>query len=448
MRLTRFILGFSVSAFLGLGGCSLNAVDDVDDSEFMEQVGEASQALTTSVMSTNSALSMLSATNGKKIIEVNGVFHAVYTHKTANGSIIRYERSTDGVNWFGYSDVNTLDTDNATSPAIAVTPNGTVGIVYIKNTTSGFGGGSGDVYFRRRNSWGTWDPAIQVTSDGSATGARMPSIVANGTTMHASWVKQPRVRYASFPMTITTPLLTAETVNPLLHNAGESYLPALMVGPGPSNSTAVRLAWLEKRPGTAQNGYQNKAGTLIAERTSAGWLSSTQPPITEDVWGWYSSFTPVTLAAAVNPVTGDSYVLSSYDFDAGSPVTKIWYDNMVNTPTTYQMHTYTNSGAYVGDIVARTDNCVSKFRILFTPSNAGYGTAYYRTASWTAAGLSWLHPSVALPGVARAGGALLSSLPIPNTNQSRFFYGLYEQDNASYELHVPYDDITTPEPCE
>lgn len=430
MRASWPRLWWCAPAFLSLTGCALEAVDEADE---LEAVAEAAQALSTYSVASYASTG-LDPTNGKKVVYAGGVLHAVY----AVGGAVKYVSSNDGITWT--APVN-IDTNSAINPALAVASDGTIGIVYVRNASSG----AGNIFYAYKlpTPNASWQ-AAQITPDGSSAGSRTPSIATRNNRMYVAWVKQPRVRYASFSANMSDPPGTAEIVNPTVTTYLESYLPAVMVGPGPSGTTSIRVAFYEKLPPDAQG--IKYIPMHIAERGASGWPA----PVETIPANWAFSVATATVSADVNPTTGDAYVLSSVLIDGVSQSTWLTYENTLTPGYNFQ-HTTLNNSATVSDVIARTEGCQSRFRVVLSTPYNGHGQTSYRTGTWTGSGgITWLHPTVALSGSRRAVGALMGSEGIPNTSQSRFFYGLHEEKlgPSSYELGLDVDEQQTPAPCQ
>lgn len=433
MRLTpRLALRTSFLALASiLSACT--ATSTADDEEV---VLEASSALSTSVIATyaSGAATAVEATNGKKVVFAGGTFHAVFSA----GGVVRYTSSSDGITW---SASQIVDATNAQHPTIAVAADGTVGVAYAR----GFSGGAGSVHYARRPAGGSWQTPVLVTSDGNSTSSRNPSIVADGNTMHLAWARGARIHYASFPASQSASLAAAEGVNSPLALGVTASLPAVMVGPGPSGTRVIRVAFFENIGPSAGN-----PGTVwfhIGERGPTSWPY----PIYFDAADYTSTATVVSSSIDVNPSTGDSYAAGSSIID-GAGRTFLVRENTLTPGASFVYHEILPTSAAQISVAARTEQCQSRFRVMVSTPWNGYGTAWVRKGTWTSGSSpTWIDPApVSLPAPSRAATALLTSKTIPGTGQSRTYHGVFEQvlGAGNYEYRNAFDVIDTPESCE
>lgn len=427
-------MGLGITMFATLSGCALEA-DDPQWDNADEIVGEAAQALTTSQLTTNMG-AMTGPTNGKKMVYGANAFHAVLNYPTAAGSTVTYERSADGVNWYGSYSVSA---ENAVNPAVAVTSTGVVGVVYIKNASNGIG----EVWFRRRNPTGSgyWEPAILVAGDGSAQGGRTPAIVAVGNHMHIVWERNNEIRYVSLNVSsYASTAVTSAMVNGT--TSAIRSLPTIMAGPGLNNSQNVRVAWYELRPPV--NGIRTTY-VMAADQTPSGAL---QTPTIVSSFDTTATFTAVSLAADADPTTGDAYILGSYIANSAK-TTRIWRNNMPSGSTAHMMHLFSSANAFAGDIIARSDSCESKLRIAYsgtTYPNPGY----YITGTWsTGPSPTWQHAAVGMGNYITVQSAMLQLVPTGNPLQMRDVVASYQQPVSNfYEMVAAHEIVPTPGLCD
>ena len=413
---------------LALSGCVDQTPDLEDDDEL---VGETADALTTSQITSYSA-SSFELPNGKKVVIVGNVLHAVFR----SSGTIKYTSSTDGVTWTAPV---TVDSTPARDPSIAVATDGTVMVAYVRNPISF----AGTIHIARRPPLSlVFDPPFAITSTADANTSKNPSLVANGTTLHLAWSRATEIKYASFPSTQTSALAAAENVYTTPGSA--VYQAAMMVGPGPSGSIA-RIAFVETRPITPNPPHAPSGGLnlIIRERGVSTWSQ-----VYFDSGTFFSSMQLGSVSADVNPATGDAYVAVSRTID-GAPWTALIHENTQTAGNAFSYNLLYPTTAPLVSVAARTEGCQSRFRVVNSTPFSGHGTADYRTGAWTGGALTWIEGApVSLPGTSRGGTSLLQSIPIPSSLSSRFFRGTYEEDvGATYSLRDAYDIAPTPIPC-
>jgi hypothetical protein len=424
----------SVSAFiaplalvsLALSGCSFEAAFQEGD----EPVAEASQALSTSQLATYST-SPLEVPNGKKIVLVGGVLHAAYR----SGPVVQYTSSTDGITWTAPL---TVDSTSSQNPTIAVANDGTVFVAYVRNGV----GGVGDLYLAKKTG-ASFGAPFQVTSNTDDDTSRTPSIVASGNTFYLAWARATAVKYVSFPSSQATSLPSAELVRTPTGDA--AYQPAIMVGPGPSG-LIIRVALVEHRPATVLPLPPGPAGytLFIQERGVSTWAQ-----MGTDSADYASSGQLVSVSADANPSTGDSYVAVSRTVD-GVSSTAFIRENMLTPGYSSAFSQLFTTTAPLVSVAARTEGCQSRFRIVSSTPTSSFGAATYRTGTWTSgAAPTWIDAApVSLPGTSRTGTALLQSVAIPGTLNSRYFYGTYEDRlGLAFRIFDAYDTAPTGIPC-
>lgn len=420
MRHSLFLLACLASASLALTGC----VDPSPGESDEDDVAEASEAVLGNSQIASYATSPVEVPNGKKIVVVNGVLHAAFR----SGSLVQYSSSTDGATW---SAPVTVDATSGGNPTIAVGSDDIVMIGYVGSPSSGVG----SIRIARGVS-GVFTP-FAATSNADDDGSKTPSIVASGTTFHLSWSKGTSLKYVSFPSSQTSSLASAENV---YTTAGtNTFQPAVLVGPKSGGGSIIRVAFIEDAVAPTRLNF------ITYERSGAG------------VWGQvyfdsgsYSTSRQVgSVSVDANPSTGDAYMVVSRTID-GVASTILVRDNTLVSGFDYNTHMLYASSAPLVSVAARTEGCVSKFRIVTSSPSTGHGAASFRTGTWTGGGApTWLDAApIALTGTDRTGTALLQSIQIPNSGSSRFFIGTYEERvGLTFRLRDEYDTVPTPAPC-
>jgi hypothetical protein len=409
-------------ALVSLNGCALDPAGSGG-----EPLGEAEEALSTSTVASyaQSGGRARSATNGKKMVHAGGALHAVY----AVGSTIRYTSSTDGVTWTPPVD---LDSTACRHPTIAVASDGPVGVAYVRS----FSGTTGPIYYRSRSPRGVWSAPIRVVADGYGVGIT-PSIAVDGTTMYLTWASS-WIYHATFPASLGASLPTAELVTSGTGCATTvAALPSIAVSSG-----AVRIATLEVDtpdpgcPGVVESYVR------LSQRSGSSW---TYPA---DLSSSTTAIIPSSLSMDAAP-TGGVYYIGASQGSAGSARTTLY--RVSGSPSAPTVATYSLAAeATHVSVAARTQDCLSKVRALWSPV-ASFGATTYRTATWSGAAPSWLEGApVSVSGAGRAGTALIASKPLPGAARARYFHGYFEEGlgGASHAVKDAYDTAMAPPRCD
>lgn len=421
------IIGIAV--VLGLSACTGES-DSRDDGVDDERVGEAEQPITINGVQSYTQVGgeAASPTNGKKVVVSGGRVHAVYA---VNGAL-KYTSSLDGVSWSAPVD---LDATGASAPTIAADSLGRIGVAYVKVV-----GIFSYIYYTHKPSGGSWSTPLAVTTDSTV---RQPSMVADGTTIHITYVAPPFVRYISFPSSTPPSSAGPEYVTGILGNVvfDDSY-PAVAVAAGPGGTRRVRVALIQKwdEPGA------HRIGVWFAERGGAssfnelGVWSSTN----ETYSGTGQAY---SLSMDANPTTGDFYIGASF---AGTSTarTYLYHHNTFSAaaPVRYQLSTTASTVS----MAAATQDCVNKMRLQWSPAT-NYNATQYRTATWASgASPTWIEAApVALATYGFASTSMLASLVLAGTTTRRQFHSFHDTWNGgnSFTLQIGHDSGPNPAPC-
>jgi hypothetical protein len=422
------IIGLSI--VLGLSACNAES-DSQQGAQGDEQVGQAGEALTIGGVQSYTQVGgeAGSPTNGKKVVVSGGRIHAVYSV----GGAVKYTSSLDGVSWS--APVN-LDAAGASAPTIAADSAGRLGVAYIKTI-----GIYSYIYYTHKPSGGSWSSPIQVTTDSLV---REPSMVADGTTIHLTYVVPPFVHYISFASGSPPSSAPPEYVTGILGNSvfNDSY-PAVAVSAGPGGSRRVRVAMIKRQdaPGS------HTIGVWYTERGSASdfgelglWAATSQT--------YSGTGNAYSLSMDANPTTGDFYIAASFDA-TGSPRTYLYHDNTFSASPTVQFQLAAT--ANMVSMAAARQDCVNKMRVQWSPAT-NYNATQFRTATWASgAAPTWLDAApVPLATFGFASTSLLSSLVLAGTTTRRLFHSFHDISNggSSFTLQVGYDTGPNPAPCD
>ncbi len=411
-------------AFLvSLTGCVVDAVDHAEQG--VEPVAEEAQAFVASPVASYSATGgdALLDTNGKKIVIAGGRVHAVW----AVGGVVKYSSSADGVSWDAPFNV---DSSASRTPTIAASSDGRIGIAYIKN----YGTTNGEVYYRSLIGYpASWSTPVRVVSNYQGVG-NTPSMAASGTTMYLAWANG-WIYHAAFNANLTASLPTGEIVSA---GTGCATLTASHPSIAVSGST-VRIAQFEDEVGDPWCPSPAITRIRLSERGAGTWST------------WYDFATSSAVShnsLSMDANAGTFYIASSSGSGLSASTDMYRVSGSLSSPSFAQQN-LTTYQTYVS-VAAKTQDCQNKVRVMWSRRIA-YQTTSYRTATWGGVAPSWIEGApVTLSAAGRAGTAMLNTLNLANTNQTRYFYGLFDETTggSNFILKDAYDTVTTPAPCE
>jgi hypothetical protein len=403
-----------------------------------EPLGQRHEALSLTTVSdyTNTASTVLTNVNGRKTVEAINGLHTVW----ARGGTIYYSTSVDGITW---SAPQVVDATTAAMPAISAASDGTVGIVYVRNTSTL---GIGSIYYKSRSPSGVWTAAFRVTADTWSQNGTSPSLAIHHNDVHVTWAFGSTAKYTSFPLTQTAASGTAVLVGPGGPICSDTLVlyPSIAVSDGVSGAPpVVRIAFFQQQlPNGPSCNQATYFGVFVAQKPSNNALWSI---VYNEFGEVFSGMEAVSLSLAANPTTGDFYLATSVYVNS-TPSTRLQHENAHLTGDTWTSTLIAPARAQI-NVVAKTRACDNLFRIAFSTQPAWsdeHGVTSYRTGTWTgsAAAPTWLTPATQLHALGRAGSALLWTKQV-GLSTMREVYALFEtwegSGSSQYSLVDAYE---------